>query len=163
MTPEDATTSVQRKLDRLDEARLTRPDWLLGRLRSASRSEHPEAVRDCYRSFIRQAERDEALTMPVRLSISDGKALLLDLKELLALWTNVKSMESRGKVQVNVQISREAKQALKQLASKHRISQGEVIETLLLKKTRPSRQKGTFERAQTISELPNSTRQTRHD
>lgn len=163
MMLEDVAIKVQAKLARLDEARLTKPDWLIGRLRNASRSERSEAIRECYRSFIRQVENGDALTMLGSLNASEGKALLLDLKELLALWTNIKSMESRAKVQVNIQMSREAKSTLKQLASKHRISQGEVIEALLLKKTRRFGQKRTFERAQPISELPSSTPQPSKD
>ena len=157
MTPSDIESKIKAKIYRLDEARQEKSRWLIGRLQALAQSERSESIRNCYWQLIRQVEMGVTLALPPSLaSLEDSqrKAVLLDLKETLALWANIKSMASRAKIQVNVQISRDAKDALKDLAARERISQGEVIEALLLKNRKRSGRKRTFERTPPLPSMP---------
>lgn len=137
MTNQSNDQKITKILTSLDEAKIGQPDWLIDRLDRIASTNEPASLRHIYRLLNSQAMDYQIFDIGRQLNSlneTEKKSLLFDLTAILKAWRNLKSLESRKKVQVNIQISHEAHKALKTLAASSRISQGEVVEKILLRK-----------------------------
>lgn len=156
---------VTKAVSDLEDARRENLEWVTERLIALTQTESSESVRDCYQQIAalrNQASRIDIQHSLERLIDSEKKSLLFDFKGILAAWRNLKSLEKRQKVQVNIQISKEAKKALEALSKKHRVSQGQVIESYLLKSSRARSSTRTSRKATSPADTPNRLPQSPH-
>ncbi|WP_323773866.1 hypothetical protein [Alcanivorax sp.] len=140
---------ITKSLSSIDEAKMDHPEWLIDRLDHIASTNAPESLCNIYRQLKSQAMHYSIFNIGRQLnslSETEKKSLLFDLTAILKAWRNLKSLESRKKVQVNIQISHDAHKALKALAASNRISQGGVVEELLLGKRSWKKKKGSFPR-----------------
>jgi len=149
MTNKSIDQKITKALASLDEAKIDQPDWLIDRLDRIASANEPESLRHIYRLLNSQAMHYQSFDIGRQLNSlneTEKKSLLFDITAILKAWRNLKSLESRKKVQVNIQISHEAHKALKTLAASSRVSQGEIVEKILLRKRNKKDSKRSFQR-----------------
>lgn len=154
MTNKSHDQKITKALSSIDEAKMDHPDWLIDRLDHIASANAPESLYNIYLQLKSQAMHYSTFDIGRQLNYlneTEKKSLLFDLTAILKAWRNLKSLESRKKVQVNIQISHDAHKALKALAASNRISQGGVVEEMLLgRRTRKSKNR-SFPRNKPIS------------